>query len=610
MPDSRPVAGSGARDILQNVFGFSDFRTGQADAIDALLAGQNVLAVMPTGAGKSLCFQVPALMRPGFCVVVSPLVALMQDQVAALRLSGIQAAAINSSVERSENVETWNRLAAGDIKLLYLSPERLMTPRMLEALSRLRPAFFAIDEAHCISQWGPAFRPEYEGLKNLAGLFPGTPAIALTATADPATRDDIVAKMFGGEARMIVTGFDRPNLHLAVERKHNAPSQMLDFLETRRGQSGIIYCLSRKSTEQTAAMLNHQGYDALAYHAGMDAPRRAAHQDRFMTDAGVIMVATIAFGMGIDKPDIRFVFHADLPGGPEAYYQEIGRAGRDGAPADVLMLYGLKDIGMRRGFIENEDAGPERKRREHQRLTALLAYCEAATCRRRLLMAYFGETVAPCGYCDVCENPADTVDGAEAGQMALSAVHRTGQRFGAAHIVDVVRGAATEKIRQFGHDRLPTYGVGADKGAREWQGIVRQLVAAGFLGIDIQGYGALRITDLGRQLLKGQADFRYRPDLAASGAAKKAKKAKAPPPELAPASVPLLAHLKQLRLQLAKAQDVPAYVIFSDKTLIDMAGRQPRDEAAFGEVFGVGEAKRRAFAEPFLAAIAAFTADA
>lgn len=431
--------------ILKEVFGFQAFRPGQEAIIDAIFAGEHVLAVMPTGSGKSLCFQVPALGMDGLTVVVSPLIALMQDQVSALRLAGVRVETINSSRERADNVSAWRRIAAGEADLLYLSPERLMTERMIEALRKLPVALFVIDEAHCISQWGPAFRPEYGQLSQLGESFPGVPLAAFTATADEATRRDIAEKLFPAPPRAFVHGFDRPNIRLAVQMKHSWRRQLLSFIAEHGGECGIVYCLSRKKTEATAALLVENGVKALPYHAGMDKGLRDANQDIFMTQAGVVMVATIAFGLGIDKPDVRFVVHTDLPGTIEAYYQEFGRAGRDGLPAQALMLYGMEDMRTRRMFIEEEDTSAEQKRRAHKRLDALLAYCEAPECRRVPLLDYFEEGAEPCGNCDVCLDPVQMFDGDEIGQKVLSAVHRTGQRFGAAHIIDVLRGAGTEK---------------------------------------------------------------------------------------------------------------------------------------------------------------------
>lgn len=592
-------------DVLASVFGFDAFRAGQQEAVEALLAGEHLLAVMPTGAGKSLCFQVPALVKGGLCLVVSPLVALMKDQVAGLRLAGVGAETLNSAQTPEENAAAWQRVRAGESRFLYLAPERLMTADMLEALKTLPITLIAVDEAHCISQWGPAFRPEYEQLSELRTLFPGVPIAALTATADALTREDIVAKLFDGQARTIVLGFDRANISLAVEPKRGWKKQLLAFLEAHKGESGIVYCLSRKKTEEAAAHLAEHGFRALPYHASMDKEDRDANQNSFMSEPGVIVCATIAFGMGIDKADVRFVFHADLPGSVEAYYQEIGRAGRDGAPAAVHMLYGLDDIRMRRVFIEEEDSDAARKLREHKRLDALIAYCEAPECRRRALLGYFGEALpGPCGNCDVCLNPVELRDGTVEGQKALSAVYRSGQRFGAAHIVDILRGVETEKITRAGHDRLPTFGVGADLAAQEWRSLIRQLVAAGFLHLDIANYGGLKITEKGAALLKGGEAFRYRPDvMARTGAAKRVRAAASDVPaasELADDQAVLLDRLKQLRLELAKARGVPAYVIFPDKALIDMVFRHPKDREAFAEVHGVGEAKLRDFADAFL----------
>ena len=444
---------SAAQRVLRDIFGFDAFRPGQQPAIEALLAGRHVLTVMPTGSGKSLCFQVPALALGGLTVVVSPLVALMQDQVAALRLAGVAADTINSANTRAANVAAWRRVAAGETRLLYMAPERLMTERMIEALERLPVKLFAIDEAHCISQWGPSFRPEYEDLCRLRHRFPGVPLAALTATADAITREDIAERLFGGDVESFVLGFDRPNIRLAVEMKREWKRQCRGFVARHAGESGIVYCLSRRKTEETAALLSDDGVRALPYHAGMDKDERETHQNIFMTEPGVVIVATIAFGMGIDKSDVRYVFHTDLPGSVEAYYQEIGRAGRDGMPAEVHMLYGLADIRMRRQFIEEEDAGDERRRREHKRLDALLGYCEAPACRRVTLLEYFGERIAPCGNCDVCLDPAERVDGTDDAQKVLSAVYHTGERFGSAHVIDVLRGTATEKIERAGHDR-------------------------------------------------------------------------------------------------------------------------------------------------------------
>ena len=591
--------------VLKEVFGFEAFRPGQEAVVDALLESRSILAVMPTGSGKSLCFQIPALVLGGLTVVVSPLLALMQDQISALRLAGVKAETINSSRDRAANVATWRRVAGGEVNLLYLSPERLMTARMLEALGRLPVTMIVVDEAHCISQWGPSFRPDYGELARLRELFPRVPLAAFTATADELTRKDILDKLFGGTAKAFFHGFDRPNIRLAVALKRDWKRQLLSFVAEHAGESGIVYCLSRKKTEATAELLMQNGVTALPYHAGMDKADRDANQDIFMTRDGVVMVATIAFGMGIDKPDVRYVLHTDLPGNLEAYYQELGRAGRDGLPAQVLMLYGLDDIRMRRMFIEQSDAQDERKRRDHKRLDALIAYCEAPECRRLALLSYFGEHVDRCGNCDVCLEPIEVSDGTEEGRKALSAVQRTGQRFGAAHTVDVLRGADTEKIRKFGHDRLPTFGVGAELRKEEWHSILRQLVAGGFLRLDVQGFGGLSITEKGHGLLKGEASFRYRKDTIRRAGRKARKPEPAAPTEASAAALSdsdaaLLEGLKGLRLSIARDRGVPAFVVFHDRTLQDMVRRRPKSLDAFAEVHGVGAAKLQKFAAPFV----------
>lgn len=604
LAETLPAERADKHAILKKVFGFDSFRPGQEDVVDTLLAGRNILTVMPTGSGKSLCFQIPALVAGGLTIVVSPLVALMQDQVAALKLAGVAADTINSSKTREDNIAAWRRAAAGETRLLYLAPERLMTERMLSALAKLDLRLIAVDEAHCISQWGPAFRPEYEALSQLRTLFPGVPIAALTATADAVTRDDIVARLFGGDAKMVVLGFDRPNIKLSVEMKQEWKRQMTDFLSRHEGDSGIVYCLSRKKTEEAAQYLRDRGINALAYHAGMHAEARQAHQNSFMTDPGIVIVATVAFGMGIDKSDVRFVLHVDLPGSVEAYYQEIGRAGRDDTPADAHMIYGLQDIRMRRVFIEDEDSGPERKRREHKRLDALVGYCEAPECRRRSLLAYFGETIEPCGNCDVCIDPVEMADGTEHGFKVLTAVQGSGQIYGAVHIVDILRGMNTEKIAKAGHDNLPAYGAGAELRKQEWQSIIRQLVASGFLRLDVQGYGGLGITPKGQNLMRGEESFRYRHDtLKKSRAGARRTRDLAADADLSEAGTELLNALRALRLSIAKERGVPAYVVFADRTLVDMARRKPATTDEFAEVHGVGAAKLRDFAEPFLTAI-------
>jgi len=590
--------------ILRETFGFDKFRPGQEEVIDTLLSGHNALAVMPTGSGKSFCFQVPALIRPGLTVVISPLVSLMQDQVTALKLLGVAAVSINSSQSRAENVAAWRQVAAGQIKIIYLAPERVMTNRMLNALAKLEVGLIAVDEAHCISQWGPSFRPEYELLGTLRDHFPKAPIAALTATADPTTQADILDKLFNGNAGTIVLGFDRPNITISVEMKNNWKSQMVAFTKIRKGQSGVIYCLSRKKTEEAAALLCKESIPALPYHAGLSAEIRDQHQNIFMTEPGVVIVATIAFGMGIDKADVRYVFHTDLPSTLEAYYQEIGRAGRDGEPAEAHMLYGLQDIRMRRLFIDQEDSGNDRKRREHQKLGALLGFCEAPECRRKTLLGYFGEQSTACGNCDLCLNPTARIDGTEDAKLLMRVIRQTGMIYGVAHLIDVLRGTNTEKILKAGHQDLETFCSGKSHKAQEWRSIIRQLVAAGFLNTDIENYGGLKITQKGTALETGLETFRYRLTPLKSEIKKHHMRlSPATDATLTQPQTRLLAKLKHLRLELACQRKVPAYLIFTDRTLAHMAKKMPRTESEFAEVNGVGKAKLKLFATLFLRVI-------
>lgn len=592
------------RRILKDVFGYDDFRPGQAAAMEALLAGRHVLSVMPTGAGKSLCYQVPALVLGGLCVVVSPLVALMQDQVAALKLAGVDADTINSSHDREANVAAWRRAASGKTRLLYLAPERLMTPRMLDALQRLEVSLIAIDEAHCVSQWGPSFRPEYEALARLRDIFPGVPIIALTATADENTRIDIADKIFAGNVETFVLGFDRPNIRLGVEAKRDSKRQLLDFVKSRNGRSGIVYCISRKKTEAAAAYLNEHGVRALAYHAGMSKQARDANQNAFMTEPGIVMVATIAFGMGIDKPDVAYVFHTDLPASLEAYYQEIGRAGRDGNPAEAQMLFGQGDIRTRRMFIEQEESTDAHKHRAHGRLATLIGYCETAGCRRQVLLNYFGENAEPCGNCDNCLDEKPSVDGTAQARTILAAITETGERFGPAHIVDVLLGHETERVQDRNHHRLASFASGASGKQQEWHSLIRQLVAGGFLTRDASLYGGLAITEKGRALIHGKIAFQYRIETPRRD--KRAKSRSDSAGKLTEDANPaLLAALKSLRTRVARARNVPAFMIFSDRTLTDMAERSPRSLNEFAEVHGVGAAKLKDFGKAFLEIIAA-----
>lgn len=586
---------------LKTVFGHDDFRPGQGEVIDRVIARENVLAVMPTGAGKSLCYQVPSLLLQGTTVVISPLVALMDNQVAALRANGVSVSCIHSGQDRERNVQEWKRVARGDADLLYLSPERLMTPRMLAAMQKVDPPLFVVDEAHCVSKWGPAFRPEYAQLSQLKDQFPKARMAAFTATADEGTRIDISEQLFSGKGQIIVQGFDRPNLSLTVKPKANRETQLLDFMKDRRGESGIVYALSRKNTENYARLLQKEGYTALPYHAGMSAEDRFENQERFIAENGVIMVATIAFGMGIDKPDIRFVFHTNLPSSPEAYYQEIGRAGRDGQPADTVLLYGLDDIRLRRQFITQEDTDPDHQLREHKRLDALLGYCEASSCRRQILMAYFGETAPPCGACDICDNPPQQIDATDAAAALFKAAMETGERFGTNHVIAVARGADTEKIRQFGHDQLASHGTGERWGNSFYKSLVRQAIATGYLSVDMQNYGRLIVTSAGRALASGDGVFKMTEPKAPKSASKRKRR---PAPELLDqADQDLLVTLKSLRRDMAREMGKPAYIIFSDATLIDMAQKRPADRAQMLAVSGVGETKFARFGEAFLEAI-------
>jgi ATP-dependent DNA helicase RecQ len=587
--------------LLSSVFGFPAFRPGQKEIVDRLLEGTHTLSVMPTGAGKSLCYQIPALIADHLTIVVSPLVALMDDQVAGLRANGVAAVCIHSNRSREDNVADWRRVQDGSIKLLYLSPERLMTERMLSALQGLDPAMFVVDEAHCISKWGFSFRPEYEALSSLRERFPQATLSAFTATADTATRQDIATKLFGGKGDIVVRGFDRPNLRLAVAPKTDRNKQLLDFVEPRRDSPGIVYCLSRKLTEETAKLLCEKGYKALPYHAGLPQEVRRENQETFMAEDGVTMVATIAFGMGIDKPDIRYVFHMNLPGSVESYYQEIGRAGRDGDPADVHMLYGLDDIRMRRQFIAQDDGDEDHKRREHKRLDSLLAYGEAISCRRVALLSYFGENTQACGNCDICIDPPTLIDGTKEAQMLLTAVARTGQVFGATHIVDVLRGSTSEKILARGHDQLPVYGDGKDRPKNFWTAFIRQVVASGYLRIDVEGYGGLQLTGKAEPLMQGEQGYEYRdiPKTKATGS----RKARAAAATLDDANAEILARLKALRRELAQERKVPAYVIFADATLHDMCVMKPNDLNTLALVNGVGPKKLKDFGEMFLAAL-------
>jgi len=596
---SKEAAVPGARSVLKEVFGYAAFRGPQEDIVRHVAAGGDCLVLMPTGGGKSLCYQIPALLRPGTGIVVSPLIALMQDQVSALREAGVKAAFLNSSLSAEEAGSVERGLLAGDYDLLYVAPERLMMPRFLQQLERLqasaRLALFAIDEAHCVSQWGHDFRPEYMQLSLLHERFPGVPRIALTATADRVTREEIVLRLGLAGARLFVASFDRPNIRYRIVEKANARAQLLAFLRAEHaGEAGIVYCLSRRKVEETAAWLVDQGVAALAYHAGMDADTRALHQARFQREEGIVMVATIAFGMGIDKPDVRFVAHLDLPKSIEGYYQETGRAGRDGLPADAWMAYGLGDVVNQRRMIDASTAEVQFKRIAAAKLDALLGLCEASSCRRVRLLAYFDEASAACGNCDVCLEPPQVWDGTVAAQKALSCVYRTGQRFGAAHLIDVLLGKETERVQQWGHGTLSTFGIGKELDEKVWRAVFRQLIAQGLLAVDHASYGSLKLAEASRAVLTGGQAVHLRQVQA--GKPKAVAKRSAVPGAghsagLDPAAARLWERLRAWRAGIAKELGVPAYVVFHDATLAELARARPQSEAALGQISGVGTRK-------------------
>jgi ATP-dependent DNA helicase RecQ len=589
---------------LRATFGHREFRGHQAAVIGHLLDGGDALVLMPTGGGKSLCYQVPALIRPGTGVVVSPLIALMKDQVDALRVAGVRAAFLNSTLPGAEAGAVERAFLAGELDLLYVAPERLLTARFLDLLARARIALFAIDEAHCVSQWGHDFRPEYLGLGVLHERHPEVPRIALTATADAVTRAEIVARLRLERARQFVSSFDRPNIRYEVVEKDGARDQLARFVRGgHRGEAGIVYCQSRRRVEDTAQWLSGLGVNALPYHAGLDADVRRRHQERFQREDGLVMVATVAFGMGIDKPDVRFVAHLDLPQSLEGYYQETGRAGRDGEPAQAWLAYGLSDVVMLAGRIEGSAAPDEVKRIERQRLDAMLGYCETTQCRRQVLLAFFGEPAEPCGNCDNCLHPPATVDATVPARKLLSAALRTGQRFGAGHLIDVLRGRATERVARLGHDTLPTFGVGSEFDDTGWRALVRQLLASGYLRADPERHGALELTGAARPLLRGELTLRLRRAAPrASGTRTRGSPRRALPADAEPA---LFQALRECRRQLAAAQGVPPYVIFHDATLVEMAQQRPADAVALRRIGGVGEARLARYGEAFLAVIAA-----
>lgn len=609
MTDARPQLDAGDAGVfgptLRNVFGIHSFRPLQREICEHIVAGGDAFVLMPTGGGKSLCYQLPALHMAGTAIVVSPLISLMKDQVDALRANGVLASCLNSSLSPDEASQVLRDLRAGRLDLLYVAPERLMLDGFLELVRTVSISLFAIDEAHCVSQWGHDFRPEYVQLGELRGMFPGVPLIALTATADDQTREDVRERLHLTDAPVFSAGFDRPNIRYLVEDKRDAPQQLERFLAQHPTDSGIVYCLSRKRVEQVAEWLRKAGIDAKPYHAGMTALQRTKVQDGFAADTVRVVVATVAFGMGIDKPDVRFVVHYDMPKNIEGYYQETGRAGRDGLPAEAFLLFGMQDVVTARGLIER-GGNPEQVRIELHKLSAMTDFAEATTCRRRVLLGYFGETLRePCGNCDVCLDPPELYDATIDAQKTLSTVYRTEQRFGVGHIIDVLVGAGSDKTARWGHDELSVFGVGADHSRDEWSSIIRQLIHHGYLYQDIAEYSVLKLRPSATRLLRGEVGLRLaRPRVRVR--ADKAKKAKRSVALLgSDADEGLFEKLRELRRELAAEQNVPAYVVFTDRALADMAARKPRTEAEFLEVHGVGEAKLARYGETFLAAIEA-----
>jgi ATP-dependent DNA helicase RecQ len=594
-----------ARAALKAVFGYDDFRPGQGEIVGWIRAGEDVLAVMPTGSGKSMCYQLPAVLDGGLTIVVSPLIALMRDQVRQLKAVGVAAATLNAGSEPAEIDDAWRLLENGELRLLFLSPERLANDNLLARLRTAGVRRLAIDEAHCVSQWGHDFRPEYRRLAAAREQLAPVQVVAFTATADRVTRDDIVAQLFRQPPRVLVHSFDRPNIALRFAPKEKPKLQIADFLGRHAGESGIVYAATRDRSERLAANLENKGFRALPYHAGLDQSVRARHQDIFLQEDGIVVVATVAFGMGINKPDVRFVVHADMPAGIEHYYQEIGRAGRDGLPADTLTLYGLDDMVLRRRQIAEKDCGEAQRKVERGRLAAMIDLCELATCRRRSLLAYFGEETPPCGTCDLCRGSASLYDATMDAQKALSAVARTGERFGAGHIADVLCGKATDSIRRTGHDRLKTFGAGRERNRRAWIVTVRQLFAAGALAEASADHGGFCLTALGKDILFGRERIELRavPDQPPTRRERR-RDQDARRDGLDPDAAALFEHLRATRLQLARSEGIAAFMVFPDRTLMEMAARRPRDAAALRSVHGVGERKLERYGEAFLASIA------
>ncbi len=600
---SEPTIHQAAVKTLNRVFGYESFRSQQQDIVNHICDGGDALVLMPTGGGKSLCYQIPSLVREGVGVIISPLIALMQDQVDTLQQLGINAAYINSSLNFQQVQQVVQQLHQGELKLLYIAPERLMMPQTLEMLSQIHVALFAIDEAHCVSQWGHDFRPEYIQLSILHQRFPNIPRIALTATADMSTRQEIIEKLALQQANIYNSGFDRPNIRYRIsDNGSNSRDQLYRFINNEhKGDAGIVYCLSRKRVDELATWLSLKGLNALPYHAGLSTDQRRINQQRFLREDSIIMVATIAFGMGIDKPDVRFVAHLNLPKSLEAYYQETGRAGRDGKPANAWMLYGLQDVIVLRQMQQQSEASEQYKRVEQSKLSAMLGFCEITSCRRQALLHYFGDHLEkPCGNCDICLEPPTTWDASIAAQKALSCVHRTGQRFGVNHLIDVLMGKSSERIEKFGHHQVSTFGIGKELNAAEWRQLYRQLIAQGLLSVDIEGYGAIKLTEAARPILRG-APLQLRKYRKPEKARRSSRRSQKHEPEFANEQENELWNtLREYRRELADEQGVPPFVIFHDSTLQEMVISRPSDLLSMGEISGIGRKKLERYGKDFL----------